>query len=38
MRTAIGLIKKSVVIGVLAGLAACQAADGTSQSPDTALG
>jgi hypothetical protein len=37
MRTIVGLVKKSVILALVAGLAACQAADGTSQAPDIAL-
>lgn len=37
MRTVFGLVKNSAVLAILAGLAACQAADGTSQAPDVAL-
>ncbi len=36
-RTLVGLVKKSALLAVLAGLAACQAADGTSQAPDVAM-
>ncbi len=36
-RTVVDLVKRSSVLVLLAGLAACQAADGTSQAPDTAL-
>ncbi|WP_133192625.1 hypothetical protein [Labrenzia sp. 011] len=31
------MVKKSAVLAILAGLAACQAADGTSQAPDVAI-
>lgn len=37
MRTVVGLVKNFAVLALLAGLAACQAADGTSQAPDVAL-
>ncbi|WP_299810964.1 hypothetical protein [uncultured Roseibium sp.] len=37
LRTSFALVKKSAVLAILAGLAACQAADGTSQAPDIAL-
>ncbi|MBO6890587.1 MAG: hypothetical protein JJ866_01490 [Roseibium sp.] len=37
MRTIVGLAKKSAILALVAGLAACQAADGTSQAPDVAL-
>jgi len=37
LRTMFSWIKNSALLVLLAGLAACQAADGTSQSPDTAL-
>ncbi|MEP3429029.1 MAG: hypothetical protein ABJN98_10145 [Roseibium sp.] len=37
MQAVIGLVKKSVALVMLAGLVACQAADGTTQAPDTAL-
>ncbi|MEP3048530.1 MAG: hypothetical protein ABJL55_14430 [Roseibium sp.] len=37
MQAVIGLVKNSIVFVMLAGLVACQAADGTSQAPDTAL-
>lgn len=37
MRTIVGLVKKSAAVALVAGLAACQAADGTSQAPDIAL-
>ncbi|WFE88990.1 hypothetical protein K1718_22960 [Roseibium porphyridii] len=37
VRTIFGLAKKSSVLVLLAGLAACQAADGTTQAPDVAL-
>ena len=37
MRTLVGFVKNSAVLVLLAGLAACQAADGTSQAPDVAL-
>ena len=37
VRTIVGLVKKSSALVLLAGLAACQAADGTSQAPDVAL-
>ncbi len=36
-RTIVGLVKKSAALALLAGLAACQAADGTTQAPDVAL-
>ncbi len=36
-RTIFGLVKKSAVLAMLAGLAACQAADGTTQAPDVAM-
>ncbi|MCV0427778.1 MAG: hypothetical protein K5905_20160 [Roseibium sp.] len=37
MRTIVGWVKNSAVLALLAGLAACQAADGTNQAPDVAL-
>jgi len=37
VRTLVGFVKNSAVLVLLAGLAACQAADGTSQAPDVAL-
>jgi len=36
-RTRFGLVRNLALLGVLAALAGCQAADGTSQAPDTAL-
>lgn len=36
VRTGIALVKKSALLAMLAGLVACQAADGTSQAPDVA--
>ncbi|WP_422375032.1 hypothetical protein [Roseibium sp.] len=36
-RTMFGFVKNGLVLALLAGLAACQAADGTSQAPDVAL-
>lgn len=37
VRTMFGFAKRGLVLALLAGLAACQAADGTSQAPDVAL-
>jgi len=37
VRTKISWVRKSAVLVLLTGLAACQAADGTSQAPDVAL-
>jgi hypothetical protein len=37
VRTIVGWVKNSAVLALVAGLAACQAADGTSQAPDVAL-
>jgi len=37
VRTLVVLVRNSAVLAILAGLAACQAADGTSQAPDVAL-
>ena len=37
MRTVVGLVKKCAVLVLIAGLAACEAADGTTQAPDVAL-
>jgi len=37
VRTMFGFVKKGLVLALLAGLAACQAADGTSQAPDVAM-
>lgn len=37
LRTKNGLVKNLAVLAALLGLAACQAADGTTQAPDTAL-
>ncbi|MET1413939.1 hypothetical protein ABVF61_16835 [Roseibium sp. HPY-6] len=37
MRTKLNWVKKSALLVLMGGLAACQAADGTSQAPDVAL-
>lgn len=36
-RTMFGIVKKTLAVVLLGGLAACQAADGTSQAPDVAM-